>query len=261
MPRVVTRCTNSTVTEAWASVLGTPDRVAKHEAGALVHMAQKKLPPLEPIPSVILARVGDRPAPPFWREQFGWDNGRYLARVGHRYLSVHFLKRAEKYDTFSTSLEPAIRAWLDAAAIAYGDDPQTYPVDRVSYGYVNTFEFPATDFDLSKYFRLNFGADVPSAQGGLAGMEVRFRFMDSGLANTLVTVQLVVLPRGSEEADGLAVQTKVNAETHGFERLGFGAVEALVAAIVASKETAKRVFFEIATPDTHTLMGAQYDQA
>lgn len=226
----------------------------------MVHMAQKKLPPLEPAPTVVFAQVGDQPAPPFWREQFAWDNGRYLARAGHRYLSVHFLKRPDKYDTFSTSIEPAIRAWLDAAAAAYGDDPESYPVDRVSYGYVNTFEFPTTDFDLSKFFQLNFGADVPSAKGGLAGLEVRFRFMDSGLANTLVTVQLVVLPRGPDEANGLAVQTKVNAETHGFEGLGFGAVDAVLAAIVAAKEAAKRVFFEIATPDTHTLMGAQYDQ-
>ena len=99
MSGVVTRCTNSTVTEAWATVLGAPARVSQHESGALVHMAQKKLPPLEPVPAVVLAQVGDHPAPPFWREQFGWDNGRYLARAGHRYLSVHFLKRAEKYDT------------------------------------------------------------------------------------------------------------------------------------------------------------------
>jgi hypothetical protein len=258
--RVVTRCTNSTVTEAWATVFGSPAPVIDDETGALVHMARKKLPPLQSVPAVVLAQVGAGPVPPFWKEQFAWDAKQFLVRVGHRYLSVHFLKKQGRYETYPTSIEPAISAWLQAAEDAFGMEPTSYPVDRVGFGYVNTFDFASEDFDLSKYFRINFGVEVPSASQGLSGLEVRFGFVDAELASAHVITELMVQPLGQGADQRLVVQTKVRAESHGLQNCGFGSRDRLSEAVFAAKEAAKRVFFEIATEATHTLMGARYDQ-
>ena len=257
--RVVTLCTDSTVTEAWATVLGAPGPVVEDETGALVHMARKRLPPLKSVPAVVLAQFGSEAVPPYWREQFTWDNNQFLARVGHRYLSVHFLKKADRYDTYATSIEPAIRAWLRAAQDVFGDGPETYPVNRIGFGYVNTFEFPAKDFDLSAFFRVNLGIEVPSAGNGLSGLALRFAFVDAEVPSTQVSTQLTVQP--VEQGQDLIVAMKVRAETHLDPEYGLGSYDRVSSMIYGAKEAAKRVFFEIATEKTHHLMGAQYAES
>ncbi|ETX09346.1 MAG: hypothetical protein ETSY2_00005 [Candidatus Entotheonella gemina] len=52
--RPVTYCKNSTITEAWAEVLGLPGEPDQEEVAALAHMAKKRFGNLRKIPSVVL---------------------------------------------------------------------------------------------------------------------------------------------------------------------------------------------------------------
>jgi len=109
----VTYCTNSTITEAWTFVHGLPAAVNDAEMGALRHAAQKQLPGLKVLPgTVVVRRPQDGLAPPFWVYQLTWDDGRLRARLGHRYLSVHYLRRV-----FSRRTNPSRRIWLFAGTI------------------------------------------------------------------------------------------------------------------------------------------------
>lgn len=198
----------------------------------------------------------DRPTPPFWNRQVSWDQRQFLARVGHRYLSVHFLGTSDqKYKTYEESLKPGLDRWLELFREFYNDELIRSSVNRIEYGYVNQFRFAAEHFDLSEKFKLNVGVGLESASKGLAGMDLRFQFREA--AGAFMTVQVAV---GSDEddLDRLLVTTKVSAEFAVPGPLFLDEPERIRTHVHRAKEAAKRVFFEIATDSTHSLMGAQY---
>lgn len=256
--KTVTYCTNSTIAEAWAVIVGKPGALNDAEAGALEFSAQQRLGPLRKEPAIVLVESANRDiVPPFWREQLSWSDGRYLARFGHRYLSVHFLRRGdEKYETYATTLQPKVEGWLDTFRATLGGDKAQYPVERVSFGYDNALEFPAADFDLSRYFKINVGIGAEAAGNGLAALEVNFR-ASQGEKKLPVSVNLMVQADPAVPQQ-VRVRTKVEAHVPVVSDCSFVEKAKLLALLAEAKEAAKTVFFDIATDETHRIMGVQY---
>lgn len=257
MPRV-SYCTDSTIVEAWATVLGMPVPIVPDESPGLILAAKKKIEGLTDEPSLVVANIQrpDQPVPPFWNRQVSWNRRQFLARIGHRYLSVHFLGTSDrKYETYEVSFKPGMDAWLDLFREFYSDDLIRSSVNRVGYGYVNQFRFAAAGFDLSEKFKLNVGVQLESASEGLAGMDLRFEFREP--RGAFMTVQIAV---GQDQGDpeALLVTTKVAAEIVALSPLFLDDPNTIRTHVHRAKETAKQIFFEIATESTHRLMGAQY---
>ncbi len=259
MSREVTFCENSTITEAWAVVLGGPAPVVEEEAAAIALAARRKVEGLARDPVVVVtARARHSLAPPYWNQQWKWDDGRHLARIGHRFLSVHRIANdTHRYETYETSLAPALDPWLHACAEVYDDPLILQAFEHVAYGYVNTFTFPADKFDLSTVLRLDLGVDLPSAHDGLEALEIKFSFRDTILPSAHVVIQASVRPEG-EAPDPIIVQTKVTAQTtvhQGFWK-DIGGITDQIRAV---KNVAKRNFFELTTERTREQMGARYE--
>lgn len=254
----VSYCTASTITEAWATVLGMPAPIVADESPGLVLEAKKKIPRLKDEPTLVVANIDhpERPVPPFWNRQVSWNEREFLARIGHRYLSIHYVGTAgRKYETFDQTFAPGLQEWLQVFGDFYGDELIRGGVNRVGFGYVNQFTFPADGFDLSRYFKLNVGVQLESAAEGLAGMDLRFGFREASGASMMVQAT-VGLDQGAPE--NLVLTTKVAAEVTPLAPVFLDDPSSLAGHIHEAKNIAKRVFFEIATEATHDLMGAQY---
>jgi hypothetical protein len=257
-PRIV-RCTNSTITEAWAVAVGLPGPVEDADAPLIMRRARQPFAGLKERPAIVAVSGSKELAAPFWSQQVGWDNDRYLARFGHRYLSVHFVKQQpeERYDTFATTLQPQVTAWLEIVADALGSAAATYAIDRVAFGYTNQFSFPAEGFDISRYFKLTIGFDIGPSATGLLGLATSFRVYDA--ARNLYLIVELAAEGPTSERPGATVTTKVVAERRGLESISFADRASVADLLIGSKEGAKATFFEFATEETHALMGAVRD--
>ncbi len=260
MPRVI-HCERPTITEAWATVLGLPVPFVPEEGPSLVFAARKRLAGAQMEPAVVVADIQrQQPVPPFWNHQVFWNDRRYLARVGHRYLGVHFLaSTAAAYDTYERSFSPALEPWLQVFQEIYGNDLLEHRVhhrvDRIGYGYVNRFTYPAEGFDLSQSFKLSVGVDIQSASEGLSSLVVGFSFSDPSGAKTIA--QVTIEPdRGSP--DTVVVTTKVSTELGDLSGILLDEASLIAAEVVRAKEIAKHAFFELTTEATRARMGARY---
>lgn len=253
----ITYCTNSTIIEAWAVIIGFPGKVDSQESEAIVYNARKVFGDFETQPSVVFVeRSGIEAVPAFWRQQLAWQNGTYLARVGHRYLSVHFIKRHEqKYETYDMSLKPQIEHWLSAFQNTLAGVPNAYPIERVGFGYVNEFFFPEANFDLSRYLKLNVGVGGECAKDGIVALEINTELVHQA-TKAHVYVNVLVRPDGPDSGR-VIVRTKVEAQKRIDQDHLFTDKGALLNQIATVKAVAKNVFFDLATEETHKIMGAQ----
>ncbi|WP_052554642.1 hypothetical protein [Enhygromyxa salina] len=265
--REVTFCERSTITEAWALVLGRPVPVIPEEPAAIALTAKRTLRESGPgrelhrEPALIVAEIPrEGPVAPFWSQQWSWDSGQLRARVGHRYLSVHrFADETHRYETYERSLEPALAPWLDACSQTYDDALIMPAFEQVAYGYINTFRFASTNFDLSQAFHLNLGVQLEGQHDGLDGVDIKLYYRDKGRMDAQVMVQIAAR-QGPDADESLLVQTKTSATitvNNGFWK-DHGRIKREV---LAAKTIAKRAFFELATERTHLEMGAQYDDS
>jgi hypothetical protein len=255
--REVTFCERSTITEAWAVVLGRPVPVILEEPAAIVMAAKRALPQLEREPAMVIAEIPQRgPVAPFWSQQWAWDEGRLRARIGHRYLGVHRLADEEhRYETYERSLAPALRSWLEACVRVYDDPLIIQALDQVGYGYINTFSFPAADFDLTKIVRMELGIELAGLHDGLDGFDVKLHYRDKLQPTARVAVQVIVQPDGPVP-ETLLVRTKVTAAV---AQEGSWTDRAFVERqVLVAKAAAKRAFFDLVTDETREMMGAQY---
>lgn len=248
-------CRESTIEEAWAGVMGVPAVADPTEAAALLRAARKHLKDLELRPSLVTVDA-TRLSGPYWTQKVAWNDGRNLACFGHRYLTVHFLRNGgARYETYEASLLPHLKTWLHIVADAFGGDATDQLVSDVSYGYVNRFEFPARDFDISHYFKLGLTLGNPRGHE-LFGFETTFQLRDR--------TDLVITNNVSASLlkDGMVnVQTKFVAGKVMTQEATFGDEATLTAAIGEAKEGAKSAFFDFATAKTHDLMGVETDAA
>lgn len=255
MIKNVEYCENSTITEAWAVVQGGPGKVQDSEFGALENYASKKIGKFETKPSFVLVKHkgSDETVPAFWKKQLSWDNEKYLARIGHRYLSVHFVKQGEgKYEQYNKSLKPQVEGWLDSYKETVSGLQEQYPIENISFGYINLFKLPVKDFDLSRYFKVNFGTGVSYANNGIGALEIVFSVHEP---ETRISVRVTPDPSDSEI---IIVTTRVEARKLVEESFSFEDSEQILELIGEMKEAAKSVFFDLATNKTHDIMGAKY---
>ncbi|MBI4749173.1 MAG: hypothetical protein HY774_11840 [Acidobacteria bacterium] len=253
----ITYCKNSTITEAWAKILGFPGKRNEEEIGALAYFGKKRFDNFQPIPSVVLIDSSLPDIPPCWEKQLTWDEGKLLARIGHRFLSVHYLNRGrDPYQTFDQSLQPSLEGWLDVYRDTLSSATDEYLVDQIGFGYVNRFQFAAKDFDLSRHFRLSLGIDIAAAQNGISGIETTFRLVEKEV-DTSIVVNLQV-DAGFSNNSFLQVQTKIFAERQCKINCSFKDKELILQEIAHVKEIAKATFFDFATDETHQLMEAHY---
>ncbi len=254
MPRV-TYCKNSTITEAWATVIGLPAPLDETEAPVLRRAARERFEGLEPKPGFVAVSARRDLAAPFWSEQLSWSDERHLVRFGHRYLSVHFVRQeSDRYQDYATTLEPTVKTWLELYSDAFKKGARDHLVNLVGFGYVNRFEFEPDDFDLSRYFKLSFGVEVGVENAALMQFDSGFRFYDT-TRDMAVSVQIFV-ESATKEQPRVGVRTKVFAEKRGIDDMSFAATEGLLREIHTAKELAKETFFGFATEETHAIMGA-----
>ena len=254
----VSYCKNSTISEAWGLICGLPARLDDTDTAVLLRAAKEHIPKLQQKPAIVSVNVIQELTQPFWREQVAWEDERYIARFGHRYLSVHFLKKAEKrYETFATSLKPALDTWLKLYenALTTGDDK--HPVDRIAFGYVNTFEFELDGFDLSRFFKMSFGVVRGITRDGLTTIDIGCTFFDQE-RNAYLSVNLSV-ESPSRENSKIRIITKVLAEKRGLEGVSYANRDQLDMILLEAKSAAKDTFFNCATDETHEIMGAVND--
>lgn len=254
----VTYCEQSTITEAWAVIIGAPGPVVEGEDAAVSYAARKQIGELQQQPSLVFVEQSDlQNVPPFWRQQFSWEDDKYLARLGHRYLSVHYVKRGDdRYEQYDRTLKPAIKTWLIAYEDTLSGTKAPHPLKRAGFGYVNTFVFPQADFDLSRYFKLDFGIGSNSAKNGLSALEVNFELTYPD-TNTVVSVNLLVRPVLTDLGQ-VELRTMIEAQTPLDDAHTFLDHEILLDVIMTTKDIAKDVFFDLATETTYEIMGARY---
>ncbi len=258
MSKKVEYCENSTITEAWAAVLGSPAEINDSVTGGLENNASKVLGEFSIKPSRVFIEqnADEKLVPSFWHKQLTWNNSKYLARIGHRYLSVHFIKTEDKYEKYKNSLLPQIREWLNAYKETIDGRKEKHSVDRVIFGYVNNFRFEVDQsFDLKKYFKILFGTEAKSAKNGISHLNVNFRLQHESIE---VAVDLNIMPHPTNKSQ-LMVSTKIEGQKSIGEDLTFEEPDKIIENIFVTKEAAKAVFFDLATDETMKLMGAIYD--
>jgi hypothetical protein len=261
-------CKRSTITEAWALVQGLPAPVDRAAVHLVRKRAGKQIEDLTDNP-VFVVTPGEGKVDPHWSAQVSWGNGRYHARFGHRYLSVHFVRQSEetRYRTYGETMEPHIRTWLGIYQSAFESETEEHPVDRVLYGYANTFHFDfADDFDLSALFRLNYGVSLKyrgsmeDFSPPLLGMGSSFRFPDvdgtTGLTVELNADTMGLGAQGEPPEKKLRVITKVVANKRVPDGTTFADRDRLLKEFDRARQSAKRTFFGFTTEKTHDVMGA-----
>jgi hypothetical protein len=236
---------------------------ARHEEGEQILIARtagKRIPDLKPQDAVVAVRISPELAAPFWKTQVAWDNGQHMARFGHRYLSVHYVRpEGGRYTTYGEIMEPSIRTWLEIVRDADPDELGTAPVEAVGFGYVNVFSYaPEARFDLSHHFKLNIGVNVGEPWSELAGFETTLRF-EAPATTTHLMVGLKA--ESPTDAAPITVTTKVYAERRQAPDLTLSKVDEIATILCEVKEAAKQAFFDFATDLTHASMGVVWDAA
>lgn len=254
--REVIQCERSTITEAWGFVVGRPAALVPQEAEAIVLHAKRALVPLVREPAVVLTELpASDLVQPFWNQQWSWDAGRFRARVGHRYLSVHCLaSESRRYDTYAKSLAPAVAMWLNALSRVHAEDrgtPSEAIADQLGFGYINEFDLPSAGFDLSEHFHVDVGIQPMNPE--IDELDVHFAYRKAML-DARVVVDLGVR---STSADRLSVKSKIVAIVT-VEQLSFANPTRLEQEIGRARAIAKQAFFSLATPSTHERMGTIY---
>ncbi len=136
-------------------------------------------------------------APAFWHSQYCWENDRYRVRLGHRYLSVHFIKQGNtKYERYAESIKPEIGLWLDVYNSIVNGSSEPFNIEKITFGYINTFKFKAEDFDLSNYFKIDFGADISKSNNQIDNLHITFTISE---LSSNITIKVFSNPADSKE--------------------------------------------------------------
>ena len=260
MTKQVAYCENSTITEAYAVLRGLPGPIIARQADALIFQAQKSFGKFQNIPSIVLSSQSDsNMIPPHWSQQITWGEDNILARIGHRYLSIHFVKRTNnRYQTYGKTLLPHIQRWLDVFHKFYDDILPEESIGQVGFGYINTFTFPVTNFDISQYFRVNVGIEHEIIKHGLNKIATQFQAYDEK-DSSLIAIDL--LTEVSPVTNELNVRTTTSVDKTNIENCYFTDKEKILEQILTAKKTAKETFFKLATAKTCDLMKVKYESA
>lgn len=165
-PLKIDYCKNSTIREALCIIQGKPEKVEESDAGILEKHAKKHYDSLKielkNVPTfVMIPQIEGQKLNPFWSRQKQWGQGKYVARFGHRYLSIHRIcNEADKYKTYKDSFKPELEKWLEIYKAALTGENETHPVDLIMFGYINDFILPVADFTLDKYLTCSYSLNL-----------------------------------------------------------------------------------------------------
>ena len=250
MTQRVEHCEASTISEAWALVVGAPGPLDEGEKTLLLRGAKKTFDNLNEVPAFIIQKSRGEAIPAFWNTQAQWADSSQLARFGHRFLSVHRVATAEHpYGSYQLGVGEPLGTWLGIASDAA---EESYPVERTGFGYVNSFQFDSKDFDISRYFKLGLFLDLGESTPSIHALEASFKFEKDDF---LHQIQFSAEPQSNQS---VRVVTKVFVERTTKEDLEIADRDRILESVVEAHETAKSAFFDFATKETHTLMKAQY---
>ena len=113
-------------------------------------------------------------------------------------------------------------------------------------------DFEPNDFDLSRYFKINFGIAVGAKSDGLITIDTGCTFFDEDRQAHL-SINLGVQSPQAENSK-IRVVTKVLAEKRGLENVSFATRDELDAIVLQAKTAAKDTFFNLATEETRAIM-------
>lgn len=259
--RRVVHCEKSTIIQAWTALVGAPGPHSQGDrfAAVLEWQASKVFNNLRPVPSIVIVPAGQAVMDPHWVRQVAWgEHEQYLARLGERYLSVHFLANPAsfseaRYRTFGQDLEPVIKQWIEAFSEAcLGHGPEC---SKVIFGYINSFSFPIEDIDISQFFAMDIGLSENVAINGLSRLSATF-----GLPENASKTRLEIAIDADSSGESLSVETRVEASFSFTDDLPLMTdMATMLQEVKQVKEAAKEAFFRFATPKTHLLMEAAYD--
>lgn len=249
----ISHCKKSTIAEAWAVLSGFPAAVVDAEATLIAHFARKTFPGLASDPIVLFQAEPQGPTPPFWSRQLRSNDRMRIARFGHRFLAVHFVRQAQqRYETFEKSLLPWLRGWLSSLTAAYDDSGADYPIARIGFGYINEFDFAAPDFDLAAHFRVNVGIDGASGIQGVEQLGLEFAWSHRD-PEARIEVKLKAAPLAEDDLR-LRVRTQVFVDSPALPGASFTRHEPLIEQVTRTKELAKTTFFGLATDSLRASM-------
>lgn len=254
--KVVKLCKNSTITEAWFVVGGVPAKIENDELGAINVSAQKTVKGLKTVPTIVLAPQTNEPQLPFWTTQFSYKSDQRQARVGHNYLSVHTISNPQnQYSGYSSALKPDIEEWLKVVSSAL-KSKEKFKINTISFGYINTFEFPAKAFDISEYFQINLGVQLEGV-GSISNLQTSFRFFDS--EKNLYTNLLFEIFPSPQNAKVIIVRIQTITEEVEISNVDIGQISKILEKTAVLKDKSKNSFFGFSTEKTKTLMGVTYE--
>ncbi|MBK7889625.1 MAG: hypothetical protein IPJ84_01875 [Bdellovibrionales bacterium] len=257
--KTVISCSKTTIVEAWFVVRGLPARYDEDEAGAIITEGKKRIRDLQRMPSMVIWPKTDQPQNSFWSSHLTWAKGRFQARTGHKYLSVHAMASPKSpYEGYTAYVKPAIETWLDIYSESV-QKPADFAIATTAFGYINSFEFEARAFDISKYFRLNVGLDIENNESPLVTLENKFSYFDVK-TKMMVRVGLNIRPEPSNKT--VNVKTHVVSEFISGSGIDINSKLKILQQAAELKENSKRVFFGLTTDFTRDkIMGAKYGGA
>lgn len=253
------KCNNSTIVEAWANIQGLPGKYDDRVVKSIGLEAERTLIEFTR-PQLVLLKKGqeqqlDDKVPPFWEEQYNWNQNNHIARFGHRYLSVHAICKphtTQKYMGFENTFEAELDKWLEIYCLNSLLKDQN--VDKVGFGYVNKFEFPLSNtFEISDHFNLNLWMDVGNYGAEMSKLEVSFELIIN--KNIHLTTRLKAAP--VPNSNKIAITTNLYAEKRGLDKAIFSDTKQLKKTIIEVKDIAKQSFFKLVTDDTLEFMEAK----
>ena len=256
MPEI-TKCTNSTVTEAWFVVAGSPYLLGiedQNETAVVMNTLQKRHAGSKVIPTITLASSEAVTVNPFFRSELLLENKKRV-RVGYRFTSGHTMhNQSSKYEGFTKELRPLADETLNDFKHAV-IKPENAKVALMAYGYKNEFSIDtAGDLDLSEYFRVAFGIMPEGSRPNLSltGLNSDFTFFDSASQMRYLFSIRGEQPNPNIKAYIVRVNTVCQLNSN---NLTFNDSTEVLNAIDQCRQAARAFFFDLTTDKTKAIMG------
>ncbi len=259
----VLRCEEPAVKEAFCLIKGKPSKINEEEAPSLRNSARKfyenKDILLENVPTFVMIPTDkERKTGPFWYFQNKWNKNN-LVRYGHRYLSIHTLwSKSTKYNSFEKSLKPSIEDWIKLYRDTLVSKKESHPIDLISFGYINEFDFDLENFDPSKYINLNYKIGIDSnCVDAISSSVLSFDFLNTAKS---INSTIKVIMKSSEIPNKIKLIVEVYSSYSNIKDLTYS--DDLLSKIKELKDHAKETFFSFTTSNLKDgIMIATYEKS
>jgi uncharacterized protein (TIGR04255 family) len=253
-------CKDARITEVWCAITAAPGPIREEEAGYILQMAGQAHKDLVPMPVTRVIPRKSKPdlTPPYWTHEVRWNEGRNVARFGHRILGLHRvydpdLGNAKKYSTYDKEVVPDLMEWLDLFKAAQAD--AGLPIASLQFGYANRFPVNLDEKpDLEKMFHIRYGLKTLDSMG-LGGVDLTFHLGRDDTKTKIIFKSTPTFPSGPK----IAFIVKISA-LRNYSGIGLGMSKKIISEIDSLHSVAKDSFFEFITSELRDSMGAEFDE-